>query len=271
MRPRRRDDADGDHPFDCHRSAGPRRGAAGALPAQRSAHRRPHRGRPLSARRANAAGGGSRAGKPGIAHCSVSASQRVADKARPRSTTRGCALDPDRTCLSLSGLDAGRRSAHSVRITWVKALVPLLLLLGTLAAFGATPISTPPLGPGPHPSLSPRILALGDGFLAVWSELDLTTIRVSNVKCSRLDRQGHPGDVATLISGIGNGFGLLNAASDGDSAFILVADSTDFTLLRVDADGTASTVSRALPLSSNFGYGSAMAVTGGYILFFAAP
>jgi hypothetical protein len=51
----------------------------------------------------------------------------------------------------------------------IRILTLILTLLGGPAALAiAHPISTPPLGPTPHDTSSARIVALGDGFLAVW-------------------------------------------------------------------------------------------------------
>jgi len=140
----------------------------------------------------------------------------------------------------------------------------LLLLAGGLRAV-ETPISPETIGPTSAGAYYPNVVALGDGFLAVWTEGSGCAPKL--VRGMRLDRDGHARDVSFGIVPGHQQITVIGVESDGDDAFVLwkAADLAGTHLSRVGADGTVAGLADSLEAGV-----VAMRISNGKILLLSA-
>ncbi len=122
-------------------------------------------------------------------------------------------------------------------------------------------ISTRSFAPTASQPRDAVVVALGDGFLAMWTEGSVCVSQ--EIRGIRLDRDGHPRDLQSFVVAPANYQNrILATASDGDDAYVEWAGSFDpgIHLTRVSADGTLTVVTSSAPRG-------VMSVSNGNILF----
>jgi hypothetical protein len=113
-----------------------------------------------------------------------------------------------------------------------------MLVVAATALSNDAPLGDPPIGPSARSSSAPRVVGLGDGFLAVWVE-------TSGIRATRLTRDGkpvEPGSFSISTTQASN----LYAVSSQDQAVAgwwhWNGQTTVFKLARVDANGLVTPI-----------------------------
>jgi hypothetical protein len=142
---------------------------------------------------------------------------------------------------------------------------PYVLLLAVFvagAAHGADiAISTRSIAPTAAQPRDAVVVALGDGFLALWTEGPMCLSQ--EIRGIRLDRDGHPRDARSFsVAPVGYQPRIVATASEGDEAYIAWYDTflPGIQLTRVGADGTLTLLTDSAPRG-------VMSVSNGNILF----
>src|SRR5258706_14202152 len=81
-------------------------------------------------------------------------------------------------------------------------------------------ISTPSTAPTAAQPRDAVVVALGDGFLAIWTEGP--ACESQEIRAIRLDRDGHPRDLQSFVVSPANnlGYRIIATASEGDEAYV---------------------------------------------------
>jgi len=145
----------------------------------------------------------------------------------------------------------------------LRHLYVILLALFVVSATYASEstLGTASVAPTAAGAYYSRLVALGDGFLAIWTEGQECSPELRGI---RLDRDGHPRDLRSFVLAPATAYfsSLIAAESDGGDAYVAWNGNDRIHLTRVDAD-TTTVLSDSVPAPP----GSIMRVSNGNILF----
>lgn len=118
-----------------------------------------------------------------------------------------------------------------------------------MASAADRPISTPAFGPSTDVILPPGLVALSDGFLAIWREG--TQCGTQELHAIRLDHDGQPLDPSSfVIAQTLPNSGVIAAAADGDDTYVVFPNfGLGSYLVRVGGDGTVTILSASIPVT----------------------
>src|SRR5258708_7699454 len=118
------------------------------------------------------------------------------------------------------------------------SILAALLVAAATALSNDAPLGNPPIGPSARSSTAPRVVSLGDGFLAAW-------IETSGIRATRLTPAGKPIEPSSFSISTAQANNLYVVSSRDQAVagwWYWNGQATVFKLARVDANGLVTPI-----------------------------